>query len=211
MSNEIIALEKQIYELNMKLAKLRAASTESGREVPDYQFQTLHGPVSLSSLFAGRDTLFAIHNMGQACRWCTLWADGINPFLPHLEDKFSVVLLSKDPPEQQQRMAHSRGWRFRMGSHGGTGPYQKEIATNPDGTEGGQMDLSAGVVVYVRDGDTIRRKASAVFGPYDQYCSIWNFLSLAGVHEDDWTPQYSYWKAPGKHQMEDGGKDLPCH
>ena len=85
----------------------------SGDTWPAPRFETLDGERSLLDLFAGRDKLLAIHNMGQGCRYCTLWADGINPFLPHLEAAMSVVLLSKDPPETQRRFANSRGWRFR--------------------------------------------------------------------------------------------------
>ena len=52
--------------------------------VPDYTFDTDHGTTTLTDLFGGRDTLLVIHNMGQGCRYCTLWGDGISPFLPHL-------------------------------------------------------------------------------------------------------------------------------
>jgi len=39
-----------------------------------------------------------------------------------------------------------------------------------------------------------------------QFCSVWNLLSLAGQTEDNWTPQFSYWKRPQK--MDDGGENL---
>ena len=52
--------------------------------------------------------------MGQGCRYCTLWADGFNGLLSHLESAMAVVLLSKDPPELQRRFANSRGWRFAL-------------------------------------------------------------------------------------------------
>jgi predicted dithiol-disulfide oxidoreductase (DUF899 family) len=65
--------------------------------VKNYEFETLEGSVSLLELFAGKSKLFAIHNMGQGCRYCALWADGINSFLQHLENEFAVVFLSRDP------------------------------------------------------------------------------------------------------------------
>ena len=120
---DIAALEAQIAELTAKLNAARRAAT--GREVPDYSFRTLAGEARLGELFAGRDRLLAIHNMGQGCRYCTLWADGINGFLPHLESAMAVVLLSKDDPETQRRFANARGWRFRLASHGG-GDYIRE-------------------------------------------------------------------------------------
>ena len=82
-------------------------------------FDTLDGRTSMRALFGDKDRLLLIHNMGQGCRYCTLWADGFNGFLPHLESVMSVVLVSKDPPDVQRAFANSRGWRFRLASHGG--------------------------------------------------------------------------------------------
>ena len=200
MKNEIKKLEKHISLLTAKLAKLRKKSSE-GVEVPNYSFQTTTGATDLASLFCGKDILFAIHNMGQGCRYCTLWADGLNGVLPHLEDKFAVALLSKDPPEVQQRFAHSRGWRFRMASHGG-GPYISEQTVMGNG------DNVPGLVCYVRHKGKILRKNSAVFGPGDLFCSLWHVLSLAGISAADWTPQYGYWKRPEPAKMDDGARNL---
>jgi predicted dithiol-disulfide oxidoreductase (DUF899 family) len=152
-------------------------------------------------LFCGKDVLFAIHNMGQGCRYCTLWADGLNGFLPHLEDKFSVVLLSKDPPEVQQRFAHSRGWRFRMASHGGGAYISEQTVMSGE-------DNMPGLVCYVREKGKILRKSSVVFGPGDLFCSIWHVLSLAGIGVEDWTPQYGYWERPERSKMADGARNL---
>ena len=195
---EITALEAQIFELTAKLNALRQA--EIGDTVPNYTFATQGGETSLLRLFGAHDTLLVIHNMGQGCRYCTLWADGFNGFLPHLESALSVVLVSKDAPDLQRQFANSRGWRFRLASHGG-GTYIQE-QTVQEGTAN-----MPGAVVYTRDGDTIRRKNACVFGPGDLYCSAWNLLGLAGLSEADWTPQYNYWQRPA--QLDDGGANLP--
>jgi len=195
--NSIQELEKQIYELKGKLRELQKAAPRT--KVGDYTFETLEGRVTLADLFAGREMLLAIHNMGQACRYCTLWGDGINPFLPHLESAMSVVMLSKDPPEVQRRFASSRHWRFRTASHGG-GAYIVEQ------TAMAGADNMPGVVLYERDGDQIYRKNSSVFGPGDLYCTMWNLLGLAGLDVADWTPQYGYWTRPTT--LDDGGENL---
>ena len=46
----------------------------------------------------------------------------------------------------------------------------------------------------------------SMFGPGDIYCSMWSLLGLAGLGNDDWTPQYAYWRRPEK--MDDGGANL---
>lgn len=190
-------LEARVAELTRQLNAMRKEAV--GPAVRDYEFQTLDGAVRLSQLFSGRDKLLAIHNMGHGCRYCTLWADGINGFLQHLEPVMAVVLFSKDPPETQRRFANSRGWRFRLASHSG-GTYIREQSTNP---EIGNMP---GAVLYELGDGVIRRKNSVVFGPGDMFCSAWNLLALAGLDEDSWTPQYSYWQRPVI--LDDGGKDL---
>lgn len=197
MDEAIRAKEKELYDLVCEIETLRAA--QEGVEVPDYEFQTQQGPVQLSELFGEKTGLFAIHNMGQGCRYCTLWADGINAFLPHLETEFAVLLLSKDDPETQRRFANERGWRFRLASHGG-GDYIVEQSV-----ESGQTNYP-GIVYYQKDGDRIMRRNDALFGPRDAFCSIWHLLSLAGRNESDWFPQYSYWKRP--EPLCDGGKNV---
>lgn len=192
--SEIAQLENEIAEKIARLNELRKQAPP--RPVKNYSFQTLDGSVSLLDLFSNKTKLFAIHNMGQGCRYCTLWADGLNAFLPHLEGFFAVVLLSKDSPETQRTFANARGWRFRMASHGG-GEYIREQSVVPE------MDNMPGIVCYERQGDEIVKLNSAVFGPGDLFCSLWHILSLGGMGEEDWTPQYSYWKRPQK--LDDGG------
>jgi predicted dithiol-disulfide oxidoreductase (DUF899 family) len=196
-SERIIELERNIGELIAELNALR--KTNPGTPVPNYTFATLTGQVTLLELFGGKDKLLAIHNMGQGCRYCTLWADGLNGLLAHLESALSVVLLSKDPPEVQRRFANARGWQFRLASHGGGAYIREQSVVNGD-------ENFPGAVVYERDGDAILRKNSCVFGPGDLYCAMWSLLGLAGLGEDEWTPQYTYWKRPV--ELDDGGLDV---
>ena len=197
---EIAELEAKIYADTLKLAEMRRSlPADPDAVIPAYTFETLGGAVTLADMFGDHNKLMVIHNMGQACRYCTLWADGINGFLPHLESAFSVYLVSKDSVDTQRRMANSRGWRFQMASHGG-GTYIQEQSVVP------KQNNMPGVVVYQRSGDQILRMGSAVFGPGDLYCSIWNLLALGGLTEQDWTPQFGYWRRP--EVLEDGGENV---
>ncbi len=194
---DIQKLEKQIFDLKQQLDGLRKKSEP--QRIQNYPLRDLSGELSLLDLFGEHKVLFAIHNMGQGCRYCTLWADGLNGFLPHLEDRFAVALLSKDSPAEQRRMANARGWRFRMASHDG-GAYIQEQSVVPG--EGNYP----GMVCYRRDGERIFRLNATSFGPGDDFCSIWSVLSLAGEDASTWTPQYSYWRRPA--DLEDGGENV---
>jgi predicted dithiol-disulfide oxidoreductase (DUF899 family) len=194
---ELQKAEKELFELTEKVQRLRKDTPPV--PVKNYTFKNLEGEVTLLELFQGRDTLFLVHNMGQGCRYCTLWADGLNGFVPHLESQFAFALVSKDEPQAQRAFANSRNWRFRMASHGG-GTYIKEQTVTPE------EDNTPGMVCYIRKGNEIFRKNAVGFGPGDEFCPQWNILSLAGINTEAWTPQFSYWKRPEK--MDDGGKNL---
>ena len=102
-NRDIAELEREIFDLTAKLNELRKSSAP--QPVPEYRFAALDGEVTLLELFGCKERLLAIHNMGQGCRYCTLWADGLNGLLPHLESVMSVVLLSRDPPQLQRDFA----------------------------------------------------------------------------------------------------------
>ena len=197
LNQEIINLEQEIAGLTAKLNKLR--NQTAPEPVPNYRFSTLEGEISLLDLFNDKHRLLAIHNMGQGCRYCTLWADLFNGMLSHLESCMSVVLLSRDTPQIQRTFAISRNWNFRLVSHGG-GIYIREQSVME------QSDNMPGVVSYERKGDQVFRKNSAVFGPGDIYCPIWNLFAIAGVEGCEWTPQFRYWTRPAK--LDDGGENL---
>lgn len=195
--DQISLLERQIFELTAQLNELRKAAPRA--EVPNYDFATQSGATTLLEMFGDRERLMLIHNMGQGCRYCTLWGDGFNGLVDHLESVMALVLVSKDEPELQREFASSRGWRFRLASHGGA-DYIKEQSVRE-----GAANMP-GAVVYEREGDMIFRKSSCVFGPGDLYCSMWNLLGLAGLSEAEWTPQYRYWRQP--QELDDGGKNM---
>jgi predicted dithiol-disulfide oxidoreductase (DUF899 family) len=202
MSNtaqEILKLEQEALEISTKLQKLRKDNVAV--EVKNYKLNDLSGEVSLLDLFGSKDKLFVVHNMGQGCRYCTLWADGFNGFLPHLEDKYAFVLLSKDAPEDQRRFANSRGWRFRMASHGSDSEYVKEQSARADG-EG----YDPGIICYEKRGNKIFKKNFSGFGPGDQFCSFWSILSLVGSDMENFTAQFNYWQRPQK--LDDGGQGV---
>lgn len=190
-------IEHEIAQQIAKLNELRRATPPE--PVKNYTFATSTGPATLLQLFGDQTTLLALHNMGQGCRYCTLWADGLNGLVAHLESQFAFVLLSKDPPEVQRAFANARGWRFRTASHAGT-DYLREQSVIPGSAN------APGLVCYQRRGDHVFKTNTTAFGPGDLYSPIWHMMALAGVGEDQWTPQYSYWQRPAR--LDDGGENV---
>ena len=199
-AEEMTETDKIGMEIMEKAAALAKAHRDAApAEVPDYAFQTIDGETSLSSLFGDRDRLLMIHNMGQGCRYCTVYADGINGVLSHLEDAMAVVLASKDSPAVQRNMANDRGWRFRLASHGG-GAYMAEQCSMAG------YENCPGAAVYEKKDGKIFRRGRTPFGPGDLFSPVWPFLALAGLGEADWTPQFHYWSRPEK--LDDGGDNV---
>lgn len=195
ITQKIQDLEKVMYDTAVQLEKLRRDTKPV--EVKNYQFKSLLGDVTLLDFFGKKDKLIVVHNMGQGCRWCTSWADALNGVLVHLESQFSVVVVSKDPPEVQRNLAANRQWKFLMASHGG-GEYIAEQSVSP-----GENNMP-GVVTYERSGNKIFRKNSSVFGPGDAFNPLFHYATLLGIGFDDFKLEFSYWKRPEK--LDDGGQ-----
>ena len=137
-NTEIANLEQEIFGLTEQLNRLRAENPRE--EVCNYSFATANGETSLDDLFGNKNSLMVIHNMGQGCRFCALWADGFNGFVPHLESALALLLVSRDAPELQRQFANSRSWRFRLASDGGgdysAWPHWARRNAHPSSTTG---------------------------------------------------------------------------
>jgi predicted dithiol-disulfide oxidoreductase (DUF899 family) len=77
-------------------------------------------------MFGDKENLILIHNMGKACSYCTLWADGFSGEAYYIEKKAAFVLVSPDAPEVQKEFAASRGWKFRTYSSAGS-PFTSDM------------------------------------------------------------------------------------
>ena len=155
--------------------------------IGEYIFKTPEGEVSLSDLFGDKRDLLLIHNMGRGCSYCTMWADGLNGMLPHLEDRAAVVLASPNDPQTQRDFAQSRGWRFRMVSTQGS-DFNKDMGYEPQPGK-----VWPGVSAFHKNDDgTIIRTGKDIFGPGDQYNAAWHMFALLRDGANGWEPKFEY-------------------
>ncbi len=185
--NEIKERRKAIMDVRTEIQALQ--SKVEPQQVKDYIFSTTTEDVTLSSLFADKDTLFVIHNMGKSCVNCTQWADGFNGVLDHLLDRAAFVVSSPDEPQVQKHFAQSRGWKFKMVSHQGTS-FAEDMGYRVE--YDGKLGFWPGVSVFKKAGDGIVRVSDAAFGPWDDYNPVLNLFELIPGGVGDWEPQYSY-------------------
>ena len=183
VDREIEAASKEVVALRKRIAALR--KERPAEPVKDYAFQGPDGAVTLTQLFRGKRDLMVIHNMGTTCPMCTLWADGFNGILPHIEDRCAFVVSSPDAPDVQRAFAEPRGWRFRMVSTKGT-TFAKDMGYEKDGKPW------PGVSVFqMRDGRPAR-VGDAGFGPGDDFGPMFNLMNLFPEGQDGWWPKFRY-------------------
>ena len=180
---KMMGFQKQIFEIRNQMHELQAQVEP--QVVEDYAFETPDGPVSLSDLFGDKDDLIVIHNMGQTCRYCTLWADGFNGVYEHLADRAAFVVTSPDSVPKQKAFADSRGWRFPLVSHKGTS-FAEDMGYT------GEHGFEPGISVFQKKNGQLVRVSDSPMGPYDDFCSVWHFLRLIPEGPNGWEPQYQY-------------------
>ncbi len=183
---QIGELEKSIMEQKKQLAALRLKAPRN--EVAEYTFHTGDGKeIRLSELFDDKKELLVVHNMGKSCPYCTLWADGFNGLYFHLENKAGFVVSTPDKPEVLKEFADSRNWKFKTVSTNGT-TFKRDF-----GFEKENEDYWPGVSSFIKDENgKIIHVSDSLFGPGDDFCSLWFFFDLLPSGGDDWHSKYKY-------------------
>jgi predicted dithiol-disulfide oxidoreductase (DUF899 family) len=169
---------RQIAAIREKMRETLAAVEP--QPVQDYELTNIAGPVRLSELFGDHEDLILIHNMGVACSYCTLWADGYNGIHPHVATRAGFAVSSPDRPTVQKKFAESRGWRFPMVSHAGSS-FAGDMGYVS--AKGGWMP---GVSVFRREGANILRVSDTGFSPGDDFCTLWHFFDLLPGGVGEW-------------------------
>lgn len=184
-SQEVQRIQTEIFKLKEELQKARRE--QSPEPVADHALTLPSGEqVRISELFGDKDDLLLIHNMGSGCRYCTMWADGLNGALPHIENRTAFALVSADGYESIQSFADGRGWKFRILSGKGS---DFTAAMGYVGEGGVQPGVSA--FRRLPDGSIVRTGHDS-FGPGDDYCAPWPLFDLLDGGAGDWAPKYAY-------------------
>ncbi len=185
VEREIAAAEEEMLAVRKKLSDLRSQLPQ--QDFQDYALTDWDGnAVRLSELFGDKGDLLVVHNMGTACPYCTMWADGLNGVLHHLENRAGFAVVSPDPPAKQRAFAEGRGWTFRMLSAEGSA-FTRDAGYENDGSP------MPGVSAFRKDDlGNIFRTAHAPFGPGDDFCAVWHLFDLLAEGVGNWQPKFQY-------------------
>ena len=138
---EWIAARKQHLLREKEFTRLRDQLSRERRELPweavekEYVFDGPKGKETLSDLFEGRSQLVIYHAMfdpasaspatswtaDAACNHCSLWADGFNGVIVHLNHRdVTMLAVSRAPREKILAYSKRMGWSFKWVSSGKT-------------------------------------------------------------------------------------------
>lgn len=192
-SAEIDRLTRDVEEAQARLAaalKAQRAQPGWGVGINDYIFRAAGSgaAVRLSELFGDKRDLIVVHNMGRACVYCTLWADGFSGVYNHLASRAAFVLSTPDDPAVAAAFASSRKWTFPVVSIAETSFARDMGFENP---KGGVMP---GISAFHKDADgrIVRTARSRQLGPGDPFCPVWPLLDLLKDGPNGWEPKYHY-------------------
>lgn len=169
---EIAALEKELAEKQKQLADLKKEL--KNRPVENYTFDNWEGGTSLLSDFFGKHKyLVLIHNMGQKCKYCTMWANGFEGIYHHFHDKAGFVLINHDEIDKQKNFAQKQGWTFPIYSAGDSS-FSRDLGFADENN-----NPWPGVSTFIKKEDgTISLIAQSSFGPGDLFCNVWHLYDL---------------------------------
>ena len=186
LQKEIETLESEVADKKQQLAELRK-KLPAQKIDKAYVFTSREGkPVRFDDLFGDKNELILVHNMGKSCAYCTLWADGFNGILRHLQNRAAFAVVSPNEWEAMRDFADGKGWNFNICSSRGTS-FKKDM-----GFEGGKGNSLPGVSAFVKKDGEIFHTANAGFGPGDNYCMLVDLFDLLPGGVGDWMAKLSY-------------------
>ena len=208
---ELLAAEIALKDEVERVAALRRA-LPLDTQVEDYEFEEIPAPlaagdasprrkVRLSALFDRPDqTVVLMHFMfgkkqRQPCPMCTLWADGYDGIVPHLEQRVRFAVVVAGDVAAFRDYARSRGWRNLRILSTGDSPVKCDL-----GFEEADGAQQPGASVFRLGADGRPRHCysmSAMFTPdqfrgMDLLTPFWNFLDLTPEGRGDFMPKRAY-------------------
>ncbi len=131
----------------------------------------------------------------QPCPMCTLWADGYERIVPHLEQRMNFAVVVAGEIGRFRAYARERGWRRLRLLSSGASSLKRDL-----GLEGEDGSQQPGVSVFTLGADGRARHfysggaimAEGQYRGMDLLSPLWNFLDLTPEGRGDFMPQLGY-------------------
>jgi predicted dithiol-disulfide oxidoreductase (DUF899 family) len=208
---ELRQAEVELMRQREKVAALRRTLPQ-GAAVDDYEF--LEGPrqlkdgdtpitrIRLSELFSAPHRALVVQHVmyrkrqTSSCPMCTLWVDGLDGVVPHIERNVDFVVASAAEPAALRSHARARGWgKVRLLSCGDNA-FQYDLGAED---EEGHQNSTFSVFTLDPDGtprhfytchpqmaDDVSERGVDLLSP------VWHLLDLTPHGRGEWHASLSY-------------------
>jgi predicted dithiol-disulfide oxidoreductase (DUF899 family) len=208
---ELRLAEVDLMRQREKVAALRRR-LPLGTVVEDYEF--LEGPrdlddgdapvstVRLSELFSAPGRALVVYHamygkrQTTPCPMCTMWVDGFNGVVPHLQQNVDFVVASAADPAALRAHARDRGWDNVRLLSCGDNTFQYDLAAED---QDGAQDSTVSVFVLDAEGrqrhfyschphmaDDIQQRGIDLLSP------VWHVLDLTPQGRGEWFASLDY-------------------
>ena len=209
--DKLLAAELALRDQRERVAEMRR-NLPPGPVMPDYLFR--EGPADLSrndpadffdtrlsELFAPvQDSLILVHFMyapdwEQGCPMCSMWADGYDGAIPHLNQSVNLAVTARAGLEKLRAWAGTRGWRNLRLLSTLDNTFTADFGMEPGGSQ--MPGISVFKKEAVGSGDLAQVRhvytCGAVMGEgeyrgMDLLSPVWHFLDLLPQGRGDWNP-----------------------
>ena len=157
----LLAEEIELRRHIERVAEQRRALPPGGVIPEDYRFVGEKGPIALSDMFGGHDTLVVYTFMygpqrERPCPMCTSLLSAWDGEAPDVEQRVALAVVARSPIERLLAFKKERGWRhLRLYSTDGNNFTRDYYGSTP-----GDEDIAA-LNVFTRKGNEIRHFWSA--------------------------------------------------
>jgi predicted dithiol-disulfide oxidoreductase (DUF899 family) len=154
--NALLAEEIELRRHIERVAAQRRRLPPGGPVPQDYLFQAEEGPVALSQLFGGHDTLVTYNWMfgpqrERPCPMCTSLLSALDGEMPDILQRTAFAVIGRAPIERLVAFKHERGWRYLPIVSSGGNTFNRDYAgEQPDSGDNPALN------VFVRENGVIR-------------------------------------------------------
>ncbi len=200
----LLAEEIELRRHIERVAEMRRALPPGGEIPEDYEFEGESGPVNLSDMFRGHDTL-VIYNfmygpkMEKPCPMCTSLLAAWDGEAPDVEQRAGFAMVAKSPIERLKAYKNERGFRhLRIYSSGGNTFNRDYHADGPNGEDFPALNVFTrrdGNIHHFWGGEMTGKTADPGQDPRGapDLMPLWTLLDLTPEGRGkDWYPKLSY-------------------
>lgn len=200
--NALLAAEIELRRQLESVAAQRRALPVGGEVPKDFEFESESGPVTLSKLFGGKDTLLIYSMMfgpqrKGPCPSCTSFLNSWNGTAFNLRQRVALAVTARSPIERLLEYKRERGFTNLDFYSDPSGEYTRTYVNADD------ADIP-GFSVFTRDGGRVRHFYSGEMGPAmadpgqdprgaPDLDPLWTMLDFSPEGRGtDWYPKLSY-------------------